>query len=353
MTSCTLVPKTKDGRPLPSFDELPSLHSFKGCAWGLWGDDDQLGTVNLLTDDVVKQAATEEIKTGQSVSLNWPINFPEKPLFKRKAAQILMMPDERGYAHREDEIEMVHTLNLLDIDFMLSCTKSPGHAVGTPKDMLLGGKVPTPDPMSVDPRLSRLGDPNSTPDWADHGICGRGVFLDLVDFYTSSGSPLPYDPWTTYAIKVPELEACAAKQGVKFRAGDILLIRVGHIKRYNESSQEEKNAVGSRDEETLAGIDQSDDMKRFLWDNHFSAIVSDQPALEVCLIFTSFRRFWGEMFDLEKLSQVCKKTGRYTFFFSSWPLPMRLRSASQCRRDVLNSSCMAEVDHLAIHSKDH
>ena len=28
------------------------------------------------------------------------------------------------------------------------------------------------------------------------------------------------------------------------------------------------------------------------------------------------------MFDLEKLSEVCAETGRYTFFFSSWPLNM-------------------------------
>lgn len=30
----------------------------------------------------------------------------------------------------------------------------------------------------------------------------------------------------------------------------------------------------------------------------------------------------GEMFDVEKLSDVCAQTGRYTFFFSSWPLAM-------------------------------
>ena len=30
----------------------------------------------------------------------------------------------------------------------------------------------------------------------------------------------------------------------------------------------------------------------------------------------------GELFDLEKLSEVCAETGRYTFFFSSWPLHM-------------------------------
>lgn len=49
-------------KPLPTFDELPAYKNFPGCAWGVWGPDDQLGTVNLLTDEVVKKAAEEEIK---------------------------------------------------------------------------------------------------------------------------------------------------------------------------------------------------------------------------------------------------------------------------------------------------
>jgi hypothetical protein len=39
-----------------------NYHDFKGWAWGLWGPDDQLGTINLLTERVVAHAAQEEIK---------------------------------------------------------------------------------------------------------------------------------------------------------------------------------------------------------------------------------------------------------------------------------------------------
>lgn len=48
--------------PLPKFDELPTFEDMPGCAWTVWGKDDQLGTVNLLTPDVVARAAKEEIK---------------------------------------------------------------------------------------------------------------------------------------------------------------------------------------------------------------------------------------------------------------------------------------------------
>ncbi|KAG6856052.1 hypothetical protein H0H87_008066 [Tephrocybe sp. NHM501043] len=89
-------------------------------------------------------------------------------------------------------------------------------------------------------------------DWAKHGICGRGVLLDLVDFYTEGGSKeLPYDPCATHAIHVADLEACAKKQGVEFRQGDILLLRVGFINKYNTTTNEIRAALGSKPETLL------------------------------------------------------------------------------------------------------
>ena len=44
---------------LPSFDELPKFHEYSGCAWSVWGAGDELGTVNLLTEDVVREASKE------------------------------------------------------------------------------------------------------------------------------------------------------------------------------------------------------------------------------------------------------------------------------------------------------
>ena len=54
-----------NGNGIPSFDSLPWR---KGdprlSAWGLYGDNDQLGTLNRLTDKRVLAAAKSEIKTG-------------------------------------------------------------------------------------------------------------------------------------------------------------------------------------------------------------------------------------------------------------------------------------------------
>ena len=48
---------------LPTFDELPNFHQYTGCAWDVWGAGDELGTINLLTEKVVAEAA-KEIKSA-------------------------------------------------------------------------------------------------------------------------------------------------------------------------------------------------------------------------------------------------------------------------------------------------
>lgn len=54
----------------PNFDDLPlDKTGPRGNAWGLWGPNDQLGTLNHLNDGVVSKAARENIKTGSRLSL--------------------------------------------------------------------------------------------------------------------------------------------------------------------------------------------------------------------------------------------------------------------------------------------
>lgn len=59
-------------RELPRFDDLPPVEGMpQGCAWGVFDEDgkiDLLGTLNLLTPDVVKAAAAE-VQQGISISL--------------------------------------------------------------------------------------------------------------------------------------------------------------------------------------------------------------------------------------------------------------------------------------------
>ena len=62
------------GSDLPDFKDLPPVPGQPdGCAWGLWDRDgkrDNIGSLNLLTPDVVLEAK-KEIQSGTSVSLKY------------------------------------------------------------------------------------------------------------------------------------------------------------------------------------------------------------------------------------------------------------------------------------------
>ncbi|KAF9228973.1 hypothetical protein BS17DRAFT_841318 [Gyrodon lividus] len=340
-------------RVLPSFDELPKFHELDGCAWEVWGKDDELGTVNLLTEDVLQRAAKEEIRTGKTVSLNWPIHFPSRPVFGRKIPYITTFNKYNPSVPVRDDVIHINTQSGSQWDGLKHYGLRDYNVFynNTPAESLPEGEMEIHDPNEIEPARTKLGVHN----WSNHGVCGRGVLLDLVGYYTAAGGALPYDPWQTHPISVAELEACAKKQGVEFRQADILLIRVGFIQKFYASSNDAKAALrGETGTEKFAGIEQSEDMKRFLWNNHFAAIASDQPCLErwpapqgVPHLHQTIIGLWGmpigEFFDLEALSQVCKETGRYTFFFTSWPLNIIGGAASPPNAAVSDVVCLGNI----------
>jgi hypothetical protein len=74
-------------QPRPAFSDLPLN---KGdphlSAWGLWGPNDELGTLNFLTEEVVRSAAAE-IKVGIRINLNWTFGEPSRPCFGRQQCE--------------------------------------------------------------------------------------------------------------------------------------------------------------------------------------------------------------------------------------------------------------------------
>lgn len=61
--------KTTTNIPRLKFDDLPLNKADPKCsAWGLWGKDDELGTLNLI-DENVTRAAASEVKLGKAINL--------------------------------------------------------------------------------------------------------------------------------------------------------------------------------------------------------------------------------------------------------------------------------------------
>ena len=69
----------------PDFGSLPLRKDGPpGNAWGLFGEHDELGMLNLLTPETTK-AAAKEIVEGVRVSTDWPLASMAVPCFGRRA----------------------------------------------------------------------------------------------------------------------------------------------------------------------------------------------------------------------------------------------------------------------------
>jgi len=95
----------------------------------------------------------------------------------------------------------------------------------------------------------------------------------MVKYWEAKGTPV--DPWTSHPITPKELEGCAKAQGTTFRRGDVLLLRVGFIQKYYESTREE------RDHLATLGADLSKLWASFHALPHFRAASESTPAVQV------------------------------------------------------------------------
>lgn len=150
----------------------------------------------------------------------------------------------------------------------------------------------------------------------------------FIDYWAFKGKA--FDPNSTHRITVSAIKECAKQQGITFQYGDILVYRSGFIDTYNQLPTTERERLASipSRQSTFVGLEQGDEMLDFLHDNYFSAVVSDTPAFEAWPpqgrgLHTHALALWGlpigELWDLEKLSDMCKRKNQYEFFLSSAP----------------------------------
>ena len=63
---------------LPKFAQLPVVgQTGERHVWDVFGRDDQLGTINLITPEHVKRA-TSLVRSGKVINLDLPLNFPSR-----------------------------------------------------------------------------------------------------------------------------------------------------------------------------------------------------------------------------------------------------------------------------------
>ena len=300
---------------LPTFIHLPLVgDTQERHAWDVFGRDDQLGTINLLTPERVKRAATL-VRTGKVINLNLPLNFP-----------ITLYGGFRtGYRHhievnrggRDDYVDNFAMQGSSQWDSLRHIRFREFGYYGGRQDADLDGK-------------GELGIEH----WARHGIIGRGVLLDAAGYMERKGTPL--DMTQKFAMDGAFLEQVAQAENVKLESGDIVLLRTGWLTWYkglDEAGREALRGTLHPGAGGMAcpGLDPSQATAAWVWDQRIAAMAADNVALEALPVEaqTGFqhRRLIalqgmpiGEVWDLDALAQDCARDGVYECMLMSAPL---------------------------------
>ncbi|MCU1504183.1 MAG: hypothetical protein JWM12_3537 [Ilumatobacteraceae bacterium] len=294
--------------PLPDYDQLEEIPDLGvRHAWGVFGDDDRLGSINLVTPERVARAAAL-VTTGEMISLDLPLDVPSPALFGRGSYAHHVVALNRN--EMDDHLDGFHPQGSTQWDALshVRC-REHGYWGGRLQDPTEG-----PNGLGID-------------HWARHGIAGRGVLID-VGGWLAANDPA-YDALVPRAITADELRLVLAAQDVEPQTGDVWCVRTGWVDAYMRLGTADRESYATAP--SSAGLYADEEMARTLWNAHPAALCCDNPAVEVIpgdpSVGSLHRRLiptlglaLGEMFDFEGLARACRADGRWTFFFVAVPL---------------------------------
>jgi kynurenine formamidase len=291
---------------VPKYADLPvSADAPPGSAWGVFGRDDELGTLNFLTPER-RAGAARLVKRGVVFNLDLPLHLPARPFFptRRRPSHIV---ERLGSGNAQDD--------RLDGFNTQYSSQWDGLRHVRHRDYGFYNWTSEEDASRLDGRLGMQ-------NFARHGIVGRGVLLDVARH-----TALPPDEY--YPIPSSLLDDVAAAQCVTIQPGDIVLLRTGMAAMLHREADQLSNEVRS----TFAtpGLDQGEESLAWLWDHQVAAIAADNVAVEawppnrdkkalhswgIALLGLVF----GELFDFETLADDCADDGVYECLFVAKPL---------------------------------
>lgn len=284
--------------------------------WGKWGPDDELGTLNYITPEMIVKAAR---------------------LVRRGAVFSLAIPfDSRGpQINQPRRFNPIHKMILTGPDFTTGAVKRPGGA-GFADDMVimplqcatqwdalshcfLDGKLYNGYDANL---VSSEGAKKNGIEKMARGVVARGVLLDVARVKEVEW----LDPG--YAITTEDLEAAVRAHGVTVGTGDALLIRTGQMAMCRARGGWGDYAGGD-----APGLS----FKTAGWINErqIAAVATDTWGMEVRpneipdsyqplhqVLIPNMGLLVGEIFHLEELAADCAKDKTYEFLFVAPPLPI-------------------------------
>ncbi len=299
--------------------------------WGRWGDDDELGTLNLITEEKVAEAATL-VKRGKVISLggDFGSNGPQGA-FKFRINPIHVMTVDGGdaetlvrYAPEWARKSVAQELSSFFVDnpfrfnddmitmSLQSATQWDALSHVYYEDKLYNG-FPADSVTSFGAYRCGIEKVDGK------GIVSRGVLLDVVahrgeEVFCAPGRP----------ITPAELDDIAAAQGVRIGRGDIVVVHTGWWTRFLSTG--DGHEAGSGLHWTCAS---------WLHDHQVAAVASDNLMVEdpdpangvegtflpmhmICL--RDMGLMLGEYWDLTGLAADCRADGVYEFQLIAPPL---------------------------------
>ncbi|MER5373815.1 cyclase family protein [Streptomyces sp. NPDC002132] len=294
---------------------LPSLHpAFQDIAkrvnnWGRWGDDDEIGTLNLITDEVVRAAAAE-VRTGRRVPLALPL--------REDGVQTGMIPGR---------VNPLHTMVQINQEIF-----GPGSVACSDDAVTMGLQAATHwDALTHVSHSGKLYNGRPAGTITPHGgaefsgidkarhVVSRGVLLDVarargVDRLAGG-----------HAVTPEDLEAAEELAGTRVRAGDIVLVRTGQMRLYLAGDKHgyayPSPGLSLRTPEWFHARDVAAVADDTLTFEIFPPEIDDLWLPVHALDLVEMGMLQGQNWNLEELSTACGEEGRHSFLLSAMPEP--------------------------------
>jgi kynurenine formamidase len=303
--------------PLP--DHLEAIRA-KVSNWGRWGDDDQLGTGNLLTPEAAQRGAAA-VRSGRrfSLAVNLDLNGPQvgQPARRMNAFLTLTTQNERdpaapGMWAGTDDLVTMSTAAGTHIDCLSHITYDDLMYNGFPASNV------TASAGAITCGAETLPE-----------IVTRGVLLDVARVKGVDGLD-EVDP--AYAITGDDLDDAARRAGVEVQSGDAVLVRTGFMRHFKAGK---RRLYASGDQYRIPGLSMYS--VEWMHDHDVAAAFVDTYAYEVfppsspdwsdtlavhMLQIRDMGLIQGQNWDLEALAADCGADGQHDMLLLAAPEPI-------------------------------
>ncbi|MER6130664.1 cyclase family protein [Streptomyces sp. NPDC001815] len=277
--------------------------------WGRWGADDEIGTLNLITDEVVREAAAT-VRSGRRVPLALPL--------RQDGVQTGMIPGR---------VNPLHTMVQINQELFgpgtVACSDDAvtmGLQAATHWDALThvshSGKIYNGRPAATitaheGARFSGIDKPRH--------IVSRGVLLDVARALGKERLD------GGHAVTPEDLEAAEELSGTKVRPGDIVLVRTGQMQLClagdNHGYAFPSPGLSVRTPEWFHARDVAAVANDTLTFEIFPPEIEDLWLPVHALDLVEMGMLQGQNWNLEELSTACGEVGRHAFLLSAMPEP--------------------------------